>query len=383
MASSPLILVVDDESSIRRVLKGFLEEQGYRVLLARDADEACRALDEGPDLALCDLKLPGADGLSLLKKFKQRRPGLPTLLMTAFGTIEVAVAAMKAGARDFLVKPLDFTELKSVVSRALTASSREGSEWVGHAEGWPLVGRSAPMAEVERLVRKAGPAEATVLILGETGTGKELVAAAIHQASPRREGAFVKVHCGAIPEDLLEAELFGYEKGAFTGAVRDKPGRFELADGGTIFLDEVGEMSPAMQVKLLRVLQSGEFDRVGGAAPRAADVRIVAATHRDLQKEVADRRFREDLYYRLNVVPIPLPPLRDRRDDIPELVDFFLARLAEKNARPRPSVDPAVMKRLCAAPWPGNVRQLENLLERILVLLDGDAVSLKELPKDF
>jgi transcriptional regulator with GAF, ATPase, and Fis domain len=246
----------------------------------------------------------------------------------------------------------------------------------------PLVGASPAMEKVYALIRKAGPSDATVLVLGETGTGKELVAAALHEASPRRERPFVKVHCGAVPEDLLEAELFGHEKGAFTGAVREKPGKFELADGGTLFLDEAGTMSPTMQVKLLRALQSGEFDRLGGTGTMKVDVRVVAATNADLKKAVAEGRFREDLYYRLNVVPILLPPLRERREDIPELVGFFLERAAKKNGRPMAGLEPAALEALCAARWEGNVRQLENLIERLVVLADGPVIKRADIPPE-
>ncbi|MEK7743629.1 MAG: sigma-54 dependent transcriptional regulator, partial [Elusimicrobiota bacterium] len=378
---APLILVIDDEANIRKVLKGFLEEEGFRVVTAKDGAEARKAMAQAPDLALCDLKLPGTDGISLLKELRRAR-SVPVILMTAFGTIPAAVEAMRAGAYDFLAKPLDYAELKRLLRKALAAAGAESRELVMEpAEGpHPLIGKSPAMAEVYRLIAKAGPTSATVLILGETGTGKELAAAALHRASPRKEGPFIKVHCGAIPEDLLEAELFGYEKGAFTGAVRDKPGKFELADGGTVFLDEIGEMSAAMQVKLLRVLQSGEFDRVGGVETRCVDARVLAATHQDLKRAVEEKRFREDLYYRLCVVPITIPPLRERREDIPELTDFFLKRLSAKNNRPVPAIEPEALEALCAERWEGNVRQLENLLERVLVLLEGKTIHKKDLP---
>jgi len=379
---APLILVVEDQANHRKVLQGILSSEGYRVSLAKDAAQARSAMADKPDLVLTDLKLPGEDGLSLLREFKRDRPDLPVILMTAFGNIPSAVDAMRWGAHDFLTKPLDFAELKRIMAKALAASSREGREWVMAAqdESRPLVGRGAAMTEVYRLVQKAGPSSATVLLLGETGTGKELVAAAIHAASPRKDRPFIKVHCGAIPEGLLEAELFGHEKGAFTGALREKPGKFELADGGTVFLDEVGEMGAPMQVKLLRVLQSGEFDRVGGTQTRKAGVRVVAATNQDLARAVAEKRFRDDLYYRLNVIPIVIPPLRERREDIPELVDFFLERHARKNGRPKPAVEPAALQALCAARWDGNVRELENVLERVVVLMEGDRIQRRDLP---
>ncbi|MFH2202651.1 MAG: sigma-54 dependent transcriptional regulator [Elusimicrobiota bacterium] len=382
--AAALILVVEDQANHRKVLKGVLEAQGWRTVLAKDAEEARKALAREPALVLTDLKLPGMDGIGLLKEIRKTRPGLPVILMTAFGSIPTAVEAIKHGAHDFLAKPLDFDELGRIVKKALAYASREDQEWVMEpaAGPHPLIGKSPPMEQVYTLIRKAGPSGATVLILGETGTGKELVAAALHAASPRRDQAFIKVHCGAIPEDLLEAELFGHEKGAFTGAVREKPGKFELADGGTIFLDEVGEMAPAMQVKLLRVLQNGEFDRVGGTGTLCADVRVVAATNADIKKAVAEKRFREDLYYRLNVVPIELPPLRDRREDIPELTAFFLKRLAQKNGRSVPELEPAAMAALTAGSWEGNVRQLENLLERLLILAEGDVIRGQDIPEE-
>jgi len=380
----PLILVVEDQANHRKVLKGFLESKGWRAALAKDAGEARKAIKkkEKPAVVLSDLKMPGTDGIELLRELKQSHASLPVVLMTAYGTVESAVEAMKLGASDFLAKPLDFVELERVLKKTLDSASREGDEWISErGEGsHPLIGKSASMEAVYKLIAKAGPSDAAVLVLGETGTGKELVAAAVHAASGRHEKPFIKVHCGAIPEDLLEAELFGYEKGAFTGAVREKPGKFELADGGTVFLDEVGDMSAAMQVKLLRVLQTGEFDRVGGTGTLKVDVRVVSATNVDLEKAIEEKRFREDLYYRLNVVPISIPPLRDRREDIGELVLFFLERLAVKNGRSMPVVEEAALKALVDAPWPGNVRQLENLLERTLVLLDGDTVRSEDLP---
>ncbi|MBI2363282.1 MAG: sigma-54-dependent Fis family transcriptional regulator, partial [Elusimicrobia bacterium] len=342
------------------------------------------ALEKKPALVLTDLKMPGGDGLGLLRDSKKRLPGVPVILMTAFGSVPDAVEAMRAGAHDFLPKPLDFDELKRAVGQALAASSLASREWVMAPAGGerPLIGASPAMEKVYALIRKAGPSDVTVLILGETGTGKELVAAALHASGPRRERPFVKVHCGAVPEDLLEAELFGHEKGAFTGALREKPGKFELADGGTIFLDEAGTMSPRMQVKLLRVLQSGEFDRVGGTGTLRVDVRVVAATNADLKKAVSEGRFREDLYYRLNVVPILLPPLRDRREDIPELTRFFLARAAEKHSRPAPELAPDALQALTAARWEGNVRQLENLIERLVVLADGPSIARADIPDE-
>ena len=383
-ADRPVILVVEDQANHRKVLKAFLEAQGWAVELAKDAREGVAALARRPALVLTDLKMPGGDGLGLLRESKKRLPAVPVILMTAFGSVADAVEAMRAGANDFLPKPLDFDELKRAVGQALAAGSLSSKEWVmAPASGErPLIGTSPAMEKVYALIRKAGPSDATVLILGETGTGKELVAAALHGAGPRREKPFVKVHCGAVPEDLLEAELFGHEKGAFTGALREKPGKFELADGGTIFLDEAGTMSPRMQVKLLRVLQSGEFDRVGGTGTLKVDVRVVAATNADLKKAVSEGRFREDLYYRLNVVPILLPPLRERREDIPELVRFFLGRAAEKHSRPVPELAPDALDALKGARWEGNVRQLENLIERLVVLSDGPAIGRGDIPEE-
>ncbi len=380
----PLILVVEDQANHRKVLKAFLEAQGWAVAVARDGAEGCAALARRPALILTDLKMPGADGLAVLKESKAREPATPVILMTAFGSVPDAVEAMRRGAHDFLAKPLDFTELKRAVIQALSVRRLAEREWVMPPEAGarPLVGASPAMEKVYALIRKAGPSDAAVLVLGETGTGKELVAAALHEASPRRERPFVKVHCGAVPEDLLESELFGHEKGAFTGAVRGKPGKFELAEGGTLFLDEAGTMSPAMQVKLLRALQSGEFDRVGGTQTLKVDVRVVAATNSDLKKAVAEGRFRDDLYYRLNVVPIALPPLRERREDIPALARFFLDRSARKSGRPAPEFAPDALEALAAARWEGNVRQLENLVERLVVLADGPLLRRSDLPEE-
>ncbi|MBI3296917.1 MAG: sigma-54-dependent Fis family transcriptional regulator [Elusimicrobia bacterium] len=380
----PLILVVEDQANHRKVLKAFLEAQGWSVELAKDAAEGRAALARRPALVLTDLRMPHGSGLDVLKDSKRKSPATPVIIMTAFGSLSDAVEAMRAGAQDFIPKPLDYDELKRAVAQSLSAGRLEQKEWVmPPASGArPLVGASPAMEKVYALIAKAGPSDASILILGETGTGKELVAAAIHQASARKDKPFVKVHCGAVPEDLLEAELFGHEKGAFTGAVREKAGKFELADGGTLFLDEAGTMSPAMQVKLLRVLQSGEFDRVGGSGTLTADVRVVAATNADLKKAVADGRFREDLYYRLNVVPILLPPLRERREDIPDLALFFLARAAEKNSRPALELEPAALKALQGARWPGNVRQLENAIERMVVLADGLVLKRADIPEE-
>ena len=380
----PLILVVEDQSNHRKILKTFLEAQGWSVELAKDGAEGRAGLSKRPSLVLTDLKMPGGSGIEVLRESKRQSPATPVILMTAFGAVSDAVEAMRAGAADFLPKPLDFDELKRAVSQALEAGRLSQGEWVmAPADGArPLIGSGAAMEKVYALIAKAGPSDATVLVLGETGTGKELVAAALHAASPRREKPFVKVHCGAVPEDLLEAELFGHEKGAFTGALREKPGKFELADGGTLFLDEAGTMSAKMQVKLLRVLQSGEYDRVGGVETLKTDVRVVAATNADLKKSVAEGKFREDLYYRLNVVPILLPPLRDRRDDIPELAAFFLERAAKKNGRPAPELAPDALESLKAARWEGNVRQLENLAERLVVLADGPKIAKSDLPEE-
>ncbi|MCK6529298.1 sigma-54 dependent transcriptional regulator [Myxococcota bacterium] len=386
------ILVVDDEAANREALQRILARDGYDVESAASGDQALAALRASPfDLLLTDLKMPRMDGVELLRAARVVAPDVEAILMTAYGTVEVAVEAMKEGAYDFLTKPLKRHELlraveKALEKRSLLAENRELRARLREKdrgrEG-PLgriIGHSDGLRRVLDVVRQVAPAQATVLITGESGTGKELIAEALHHLSPRAQGPMVKLACAALPETLLESELFGHEAGAFTGATGLRKGRFELADGGTLFLDEVAEMSAATQVKLLRVLQQGEIERVGGSRTLRVDVRIVAATHRDLQAEVKVGRFREDLYWRLHVIRIHLPPLRERIGDVPLLVDHFVRRFAERNGKAIQGVSPEAMDLLSNHAWPGNVRELENTIERAVVLCRGARIVEADLP---
>ena len=381
------ILVVDDEPSIRTVLKAHLARDGHEVATAADGAEAVGALTQAPfDLVISDLRMPGMSGLELLAWCTREQPGLPIILITAHGTVDAAVEALKLGAQDFITKPFDLDELKQAVDKALRVERARRRNWleaglIDQESGrFDLVGRTPAMQRVYSLVEKVADSPTTVLLVGETGTGKELVARALHQSSGRRNGPFIPVNCGAIPEALFESELFGHEKGAFTGAASAKPGRFELADGGTLFLDEIGELGRDLQVKLLRALQERVIDRVGGTRPTRVDVRVIAATNVDLQGLVATGGFREDLYYRLAVVPIRLPALRERRDDIPLLVRHFVHRFNERLGKRVVDVDDATMSRLVDWHWPGNIRELENTIERGVLLADGDTLSADALP---
>lgn len=385
------VLVADDEESNLTILERILGRAGFDVRVARSGPEALDRLREEPaDLLLTDLRMPGMDGLELLKAARTVAPELEVVVMTAYGTVEVAVEAMHQGAYDFLTKPLDKRSLLKTVRKALEKAQllaenrllREQvaaqTEATGPLAG--MVGRSDSFRDVLEEVAQVAPSEATVLIRGESGTGKELLARAIHELSDRKAGPLVRVNCAAIPETLFESELFGYEKGAFTGAANRKPGRFELADGGTLFLDEVAEMDLAAQVKLLRVLQEGEFERVGGTKTVSVDVRLVAATNRDLERMVAQRTFREDLYYRLNVIPMRLPPLRERADDIPLLASHFVQTFAAKNRKELRGITDEALDALSAWSWPGNIRELENTIERAVVLSRGDTLGIEDLP---
>jgi DNA-binding NtrC family response regulator len=377
------ILIVDDEPSIRKVLAAHLRRFGHETETADDGAQAIAKLQEEPfHLVVTDLKMPNVDGMALLRWIHQNQPGLPVILITAFGTVETAVEAIKAGAFDYVTKPFDRDELQNVISKALATEQRNARRVQPPAEGAAtgIIGTTPAMRDLSKLIDKVAPSPTTVLITGESGTGKELVARALHEGSDRARGPFIQINCGAIPEQLFEAELFGYERGAFTGAVGSKPGRFELASGGTLFLDEVGELPRDMQVKLLRALQERKVDRVGGLEPVAVDVRVVAATNVDLKKASDEGRFRSDLYYRLSVFPITLPPLRDRADDIPLLVEHFLRRFAERLGKRLVGVAPDAMAALVEYRWPGNIRELENLMERAVLLAEGDTIGLEELP---
>jgi two-component system response regulator HydG len=389
MTQPPVILVVDDDTSHRLMLRAVLEEAGYAVREAARAEAALEQLrDRAPDLVLMDLKMPGMGGLEGLKAVGSLRPGLPVIIMTAYASVGTAVEALKSGAVDYLTKPLDIEEVKLTLAkvlehRRLAEENRALRERLSASLRFPsLVGESPGMQKVFETIAMVAPTDATVLISGESGTGKELVAEAIHRSSPRAEHPLVRVNCAALPETLLESELFGHEKGAFTGAVARRVGRFGAADGGSIFLDEVAEMSPAIQAKFLRVLESSSFEPVGSSKTVSVDIRVVAATNRPLKKAVEEGRFREDLYYRLNVVPIHLPPLRQRVGDIPILAEHFLRLHAGRLGREMAGFAPEAMASLQRYPWPGNVRELGNALERAVIICRDDRIGLSSLPEE-
>ena len=380
------ILVVDDEESHRIMLRAVLSADGYAVAEASDGTEAVRAVEkEAFDLILMDLRMTDMDGIEALTEIRKISPLVPVLIMTAYASVKTAVEALKAGAFDYLTKPLDIEELKILIEKALDhyhlrAENLVLKERLGDRFDFSrIIGRGPKMKALLDTLAMVAPSDATVLLLGESGTGKEVVANAIHHNSPRAGQPFIKVACAALPENLLESELFGHEKGAFTGAVSRREGRFQLAHRGTLCLDEVGEMSPATQTKLLRVLQEKEFEPVGGARTVKVDIRLIAATNLDLVKEVAAGRFREDLYYRLNVVPITLPPLRERKEDIPALADHFLAIYREKNGKRLRGISGKALDLLVRYDWPGNIRELENCIERAVIMAREEAI----LPADF
>ncbi|EPR33162.1 two component, sigma54 specific, transcriptional regulator, Fis family [Alkalidesulfovibrio alkalitolerans DSM 16529] len=378
------VLVIDDEPGHRLMLGAVLTDKGWRVEEAGGGREGlARLLSVNPDVVLLDMRMPDMDGSAVLAEIMAQRPGLPVIMLTAFGSVGAAVEAMKHGAHDYLTKPVDNDELAAVLERAYDFARlvRENALLrEGRSEGPVLVGQSPSMDRLREVIAQVGPAEATVLIQGESGTGKELVAEMLHQASHRSRGPLVRVNCAALPGDLLESELFGYVKGAFTGAVSNKPGRFQLADGGTIFLDEVGELPQALQAKLLRALQERVIEPLGGVKPVPVDVRILAATNRDLKAEAQAGRFREDLYYRLAVLELTIPPLRERPDDIPLLAAHLLRKLGEKNRKQVREPSPAFLDALLSWNWPGNVRELENVLERALILARADTLTPDLLP---
>ena len=382
------ILIVDDERNVRESL-GRLLRDDYNVLLAEDGRTALQLLaDNAVDAVLSDIRMPGMDGLELLAAIRERHPSVAVIMLSAYGDIETAVEAMRRGAADFLSKPANASDLSIRIERALHSRAVEAENLSLRRQldakyGMRnIIGSSPAMQEVFNLVRSAAPSPATVLIQGPSGTGKELVARAIHQLSPRKDKPFVAVHCASLPTTLLESELFGHEAGAFTGAVARQKGRFELASGGTLFLDEIGEIEESVQVKLLRVLQERSFERIGGTETIRVDIRLVAATNRDLRRRIAEGRFREDLFYRLNVIPIQMPPLRARTGDIPTLFAHFLHRFNEENGKAFDGIDPAAMETLLRYSWPGNVRELENVVERMVVLGHGTRLGLDDIPAD-
>jgi two-component system response regulator AtoC len=390
------VLVVDDEKNITTVIQAMLQKAGFDPLVFNDSGEAVEAL-ETPETAeageiqaiITDLYMPGPSGMEILKHCQKFHPEIPVVIITAYGTVEAAVSALKQGAFDFITKPFDQTELLNVVNKAVSTYQerlKEPKEMVREQISSPaissIIGASPQMQEIFKIIQKIAPSPSTVLISGESGTGKELVAFEIHRNSDRVDKPFIKINCAAIPSTLIESELFGHEKGAFTGAVSSKPGRFELSHTGTLFLDEVAEMPLEMQVKLLRVLQEQEFERVGGVTSIKVDVRIITATNKDLETEVRAGRFREDLFYRLNVVPITLPALRDRKEDIDLLVKYFITQFNEKLKKQITSVAPEALNILRNYSWPGNIRQLENSLERMILMADGNELRARDISEE-
>jgi two-component system NtrC family response regulator len=382
------ILVVDDDESLRRVTQVQLEQAGYAVTTAADVPRALAILEKAPqDLVITDLKMPGLSGVDLLQRIRAEYPEIIVILVTAFGTVESAVEAMKLGAYDYITKPVNADALRLTVSRALDhlrlreeVQALRGS--LDQKYGFEnIIGQSNALLYVLDTAARAAQTDSTILIRGETGTGKELLAKAIHFNSPRSDRPFVTINCGAIPKELLESELFGHLKGSFTGAVSHKKGRIELADGGTLFLDEIGEMPLELQVKILRLIQEREIEKVGGTSPTKVDVRIIVATHRNLLAMIEDGTFREDLYYRLAVIPLELPPLRERPDDVPELVQHFFSEGKTKHGKPGLVLPDSLLPYFCAYRWPGNVRELENVIERMIVLCRSSEVTISDLPE--
>jgi len=386
LSSAHRILVVDDEEKMRRLLEMALRGMGHEVIQASDGSEALERLAEEPaDLVLTDLRMPGLDGIGLLRALRERGQELPVVVLTAYGTVESAVEAMKLGAVDYIIRPFEMSTVELAVTRALAMDVVQRENRFLRDEvtrGWgELIGQSPAMIRLYELIRQVAPARSSVFLAGETGTGKELVARALHQESGRR-GLFVPINCAAIPAELLESELFGFRKGAFTGAERDRMGRFEVASGGTLFLDEITEMSVALQAKLLRVLQERVVERLGSHKTLSVDLRVVAAANRDPQQAVADGYLRQDLYYRLNVVRLDVPPLRARTEDIPLLAEHFLEKYSREMGRPPPHIAGETLQHLESYPWPGNIRELENMMERAAVLSRGSAVTPDQLPRE-
>jgi two-component system response regulator HydG len=385
----PKILVVDDESSHRQMIKAVLSAEGYEIREAADGNQAVKAVEEKfHDLILMDIRMPGPSGIESLQKIKDISPGIPIIIMTAYASVNTAIDALKSGAYDYLTKPLDIEELKILVAKALRFQKLEQEniylkeQLNDRFDFSKIIGRSPAMKQLFETMALVAPSEATVLIVGESGTGKELIANAIHQNSARAQRPFIKVNCAALPETLLESELFGHEKGAFTGAAARRQGRFQLAHNSSILLDEIGEMSPTTQAKILRVLQEREFEPIGSTQTIKVDTRVIAATNKNLEEEIKQGRFREDLFYRINVVTIKVPPLRERHDDIPLLADFFLKRFAEKNRRVIKGFTPRAMDLLMRYDWAGNARELENIVERAVIMARGDMITPMEFPEN-
>ncbi len=385
------ILIVDDERNIREGMKWGLEgsDKKYEVFTAADADTGMKIVEEKDiHLVITDLKMPGMDGMEFLKKIKKHRPDVGVIVLTGYGTVESAVEAMKSGAYDYILKPINLDELNMIVDRAFEHQEIQEEnialrQAVDERFGFEkIIGHSPAMQKIFQRIRMVAPTKSTVLIQGESGTGKELIAGAIHQNSPRKHQPFIIINCGALTPTLLESELFGHEKGAFTDAYREKPGRFELADGGTLFLDEISETTPEFQVKLLRAIEMQEFERVGGTKPIKVDVRILAATNRNLKEQVDKGTFRQDLYYRLNVIQIDVPPLRERREDIPLFVDAYVTEFCEQNKKQKIGVSPGAMTLLQNYSWPGNVRQLRNVIEAAVIMCNAQEIQPRHLPEE-
>ncbi|RMG69474.1 MAG: sigma-54-dependent Fis family transcriptional regulator [Nitrospirae bacterium] len=375
------ILVVDDERNILKMLKNFLQKAGYDVETARNYEEAISKLQAHQfNLVLSDMRLPGRSGLDLLKYIKLHFPELPVIIITAYGSIENAVKAMKEGATNYLTKPIEIDEMLAIIRHTLI-NKEAGHKETLTGKHYGIIGTSNAIRDILATIEIISSSRANVLITGESGTGKELVARAIHNASNRKEQPFVAINCAAIPAELIENELFGHEAGAYTGATGLERGKVELAHGGTLFLDEIGEMSLSMQVKLLRFIQEREFYRIGGTEPVKSDCRIIAATNKNLEQEIKEGRFREDLFYRLNVIPIKVPPLRERKEDIPLLVEHFLRKYSEENQKFVKAVDPKALEALVKYSWPGNIRELENTIERAVVFTRTETITLKDLPQ--
>lgn len=385
-AEKKTVLVVDDEKNMRLVLSAMLKKEGYQVATAADGLEALDCIKKQDiSVVVTDLKMPRLGGIGLLNRVMAKYPSLPVIIITAHGTISNAVSAVKKGAFDYITKPFDQEDLQNVITKAMKTKSLSDREMLLDSmedDQYALIGASKPMLEIYDIIKTVAPTPTTILITGETGTGKELIARAIHENSARRGNPFIKINCAAIPENLMESELFGYEKGAFTGAVHKKPGRFEQAHKGTLFLDEIGDLPKDMQAKLLRTIQDREFERVGGVQTIKVDVRLVAATNRDLIQDVQDKRFREDLYYRINVLPILLPSLRERKNDIPLLAEHFIDKFNKKLGRRVRRLEPEVEQFFREYDWPGNIREMENLLERLILLANDDIIRYEALPAD-
>ena len=388
MSAKSRILVVDDEPNLRRVLGAMLQRNGYEVVDAADGAEALERLDDDVDVIVTDLKMPRVDGMTVLRRVAAEHPNIPVVMITAFGSVGHAVEAVKAGAFDYIEKPYEQEQIRLTIAKAVRQGEanrcapqplRARSEAHGR---FGLIGESPEMHGVFQVIETVADTPSTVLITGESGTGKELVAKALHESSRRHDRPFIKINCAAIPKDLMESEMFGYERGAFTGAASTKPGRFELADGGTLFLDEIGEIPVEMQVKLLRAIQESEFERVGGISTLKVDVRLITATNRDLEKETRAGHFREDLYYRLNVVPLRILPLRERPGDIPLLVAHIIEKFNERLRKSIQGISDDALARLRAYPWPGNIRELENVLERTILFCSRSRIEVSDLPEE-